>query len=223
MSRSSETEVSWLRCWVMASCWDAPFGLGQVAGEDGRRDPPVGLIETPGVDLDAVPKLVLRDRLAVDAADRREMVVVVVQAGGDREDEQREDDDQPEPEVQVEVPSVLRLPRGSVVALDDGFGTEGHGVGRFLSHGRLTPGMEGRGMVHRASESSCPRPYRRSPARVRDGRMSASVTRVAEPPSATSKEASRKRATRSRSKSPARRYSASAAVVSKIGPGTPVR
>ena len=74
-------------------------------------------------------------------------------------------------------------------------------------------------MVHRASESSCPRPYRRSPARVNDGRMSASVTRVAEPPSATSKEASRKRATRSRSKSPARRYSARASVVSKIGSG----
>ena len=40
-------------------------------------------------------------------------------------------------------------------------------------------------------ESSCRGRYRRSPARVSDGRMSSSVTRVAEPPSATSNVAAR--------------------------------
>ena len=134
------------------------LGVGQVPGQDGRVDPAGTLVEPPLLDEHPILEFVLGDRLAVDAADRGQVLVVVGQRDGDAEDDDRQEDDQAEPEVEIEVPSVLGFPRGSVGALDDGLGTKGHGGGRFLSHGRLTPGMEGRGMVHRPSKGQCPSP-----------------------------------------------------------------
>ena len=100
--------------------------LGHVAGERLGPDPALRLAESPAFDVVAVEELVLRDRLAIDAADRREVVVVPGQAGGDEEDDDRDDDDQAEADVHVEAASVLALPRRAVGALDDGFGSKGH-------------------------------------------------------------------------------------------------
>ncbi len=112
---------------VEALLRSAGLCLGQVPRGQGGVDAPLRLVEAEGLDGDPLPEVVDRDRLAVHAAHRLEVVVVVGQAGGDRQDDDRQQDDQAEAEVQVEVPSVLCLPRGSVGALDDGLGSEGHG------------------------------------------------------------------------------------------------
>ncbi len=103
------------------------LGLGHLASRYRVRDAATGLGQAPAVDGDAVAQVVLGDGLTVDAADRCEVFVVVVQSGRDEEHGDAHDDDDPESDVEVEVPSVLRLPRGSVGALDDGLGTKGHG------------------------------------------------------------------------------------------------
>ena len=89
-------------------------------------DPALGLAQAPALDGEAVDELVLGDRLAVDAAHRGEMVVVPGQPGGNEEDDDGDDDDEAEAEVHVEVASILAFPRGTVGALGDGFGSEGH-------------------------------------------------------------------------------------------------
>ena len=133
--------------------------LADVPGRHLVGDPPDLLVEPPRVDLQPIVELVLADRLAVHRPHRREVVVVVGQTRRHGEDDDGQDDDQAEAQVQVEVPSVLRLPRRSAGALDDGFGSKGHGRGSVLSHGRQTPGMEGRGMVHRPREGPCLPPW----------------------------------------------------------------
>ena len=81
-------------------------------GDGLGADPALGLVQAPRLDRDAVAELVLGDRLAVDAADRREVVVVPGQARGVEEDDDGGDDDQAEAEVEVEVAPVPALPRG---------------------------------------------------------------------------------------------------------------
>ena len=102
--------------------------VGQAPGDVLAADAALGLVQPPRLDREAVAELVLGDALSVDAADRREMVVVPGQPGGGQEEEDRGGDDQAEAQVEVEVPSVLALPRGTVVALDDGLGSKGHVV-----------------------------------------------------------------------------------------------
>ena len=108
------------------------FGVGQLTGGDGRPDPPLGLVEPPGLDREPIPEVVLGDRLAVDAADRRQVVVVPAQACRDEQDDDRGRDDDAEADVEVEVPSVLAFPRGALGAFDDGLGFEGHERGGSL-------------------------------------------------------------------------------------------
>src|SRR4029079_7282387 len=166
-------------------------------------DPGLRLVETPGLDLITVGELVLGDRFAVDAADRREVSVVIRDSAGDDQDEDRQDDDQAEAEVEVEVPSVLGLPRRFVVAFDNGFCSKRHGCGSVpVTWPALGPGMEGRGMVHRALERPGRERYGPFFSVARACTISSSVTRAADRPSATSNDASRKRSTRSMSKSP---------------------
>ena len=96
----------------------------------------------------AVLEFVLRDRLAVDAPDRGEVRVVPGQAGGDEQDEDGGHDDEAEAEVGVEVPPVLALPLRPVGALDDGFGSKGHGVADPVEwRGRSLRGRRGAGIV----------------------------------------------------------------------------
>ena len=119
-----------------------PLDLLGLAGEDlpsllrlGVRDPAAGhlvgdapllLLQPPGLDLQAIAELILGDRLAGDAADRREVRVVPGVADRDDEDEQRGDDDQRKADAGEEGAPVLRVPRVAG-ALDDRFGSKGHG------------------------------------------------------------------------------------------------
>ena len=50
---------------------------GQLPGGDLRADAAPGDLEAPALDLGSLAELVLGDRLAVDAPDRRQVVVVV--------------------------------------------------------------------------------------------------------------------------------------------------
>ena len=90
------------------------LGLGQMArrllGPDARDR----LGQAPVLDLCAVAQLVLADRLARDAPDRRQVRVVVGGPGHHDEDEHGGDDDDREAEVEVEVPPVVALPRGTL-------------------------------------------------------------------------------------------------------------
>ena len=98
-----------------------------LAGEDlpsllrlGVREPAAGhlvgdaallFLQPPGLDLQAIAELILGDRLAGDAADRREVRVVPGVADRDDEDEQRGDDDQRKADAGEEGAPVLRVPR----------------------------------------------------------------------------------------------------------------
>ena len=73
MSRSRVVAGSDWRCWAIVDCSDVPWASVRWPAATAVRDPGLRLVETPGLDLVAVGELVLGDRLAVDAADRREM------------------------------------------------------------------------------------------------------------------------------------------------------
>ena len=102
------------------------LGVGKVSGKLLRADPALGLAEPPALDRVAVEELVLGDRLAVDAADRGEVFVVPGQSGGDDEDDDGDNDDDAEAEVHVEAAAILALPRRTVGALADWFGSKCH-------------------------------------------------------------------------------------------------
>ena len=80
MSRSSVVAGSDSRCWAMFDWSEVPWASVRCPAMTEVRDPGLRFVETPGLDLVAVGELVLGDRLAVDAADRREMSVVVGRA-----------------------------------------------------------------------------------------------------------------------------------------------
>ena len=127
-SSSSVLLVTSFFCWVRICSWVCGLRLRQAAGERRRPDPTVLLVETPVLDREPVVVFVLRDRLAVDAPDRSEMVRVIRVPGRDDEDPDGDHDDEAEAKVQEQIPSVLAFPRRSVVALDDGFCSKCHGV-----------------------------------------------------------------------------------------------
>ena len=102
------------------------LGLGQVTGLRLGADAALGLADPPALDRVPVDELVLGDRLAIDAPDRSEVVVVPGQRGRDDEDDDGDDDHEAEAEVHVEAASVAALPGWSLGPLGDGFGSECH-------------------------------------------------------------------------------------------------
>ena len=89
-------------------------------------DTPLLLLEPPRLDLEPIGELVLGDRLAGDAADRREVLVVPRVADRDDEDQQRGHDDEHEGEGGEEGAPVSRVP-GIAGALDNRLCSKGHG------------------------------------------------------------------------------------------------
>ena len=99
MSRSRVSAVSCCRCWSMTDCWSwaceslsrpATFRLRICRSASSSRQ------RLDGV---AIGELVLRDALAVDAPDGREVLVVPGQAGGDHQDEDAATTTRPKPRL----------------------------------------------------------------------------------------------------------------------------
>ena len=102
------------------------LGVREPAARHLVGDAPLLLLEPPALDLQAIGELILGDRLARDAGDRREVRVVPRVADRDDEDQHRGHDDEREGEGGEEGAPVPRVP-GIAGAFDNRLCSEGHG------------------------------------------------------------------------------------------------
>ena len=158
------------------------------------------VVEAEVLDLQPADEVVLGDDLAVDHGRRAEVAVVPAPGGVADQDQDRDADGEEEAEVDQAVAAVAGIPPGAAAASRDGSGSERHGgkVSCSVSGAPIMPGaLAGPNGTARSGET-------RRRAQRSAGSTIRSTKRSVAWPSATSNESARKRATRSRSKSPAR-------------------
>ena len=182
-SRTLVQERVWLRAVVAAI---RPLAISVL-------DAALDVVEPEGLDLEPVDEVVLGDDLAVDRGRRAVVAVVPAPGGIPDEDEDGQADGEEEAEVDEAVAAITGIPAGAAAAPRDRSGSERHArevvllwMGRADHAGRVG----GAEWYRTVSEGPAATIW--------------STNRSVAWPSATSNDSARKRATRSRSNSPAR-------------------